>query len=129
MTLYLICNFETDGDFDFRNLHSDFSPLPFDPNKELYSGVDIEYEEHEDDYSITYELRCQGNEIECKWVARDLMQSLICNIWTFKDYLVLDLYNLIHGVEEALWKTNTTRFAKELSGNYDGTYVLLEMAE
>lgn len=120
MILRLDMEFHTDGDFAFRDIGRQL-----DPGRQLYKGASIDYRVKTDDEEICFNLACIGEANACRWAARDLVESLICSISTFKAYLVGDLYRLLDEVLENLWKDGKVQHEDSLSGNYNGTSVKL----
>ena len=121
LKLYISCY--TDGDFSFNNIDN-----LFDVNNSLYKGAIISYTHLVDGEQIFFDLTCEGEPNPCRWAARDLMETLVCNIHTHKYYLVKDLYDLIiTPKEELLWSGRDVQYSDILSGNYDGTVLFLDI--
>ena len=121
LKLYISCY--TDGDFSFNNIDN-----LFDVNNSLYKGAIISYTHLVDGEQIFFDLTCEGEPNPCRWAARDLMETLVCNIHTHKYYLVKDLYDLIiTPKEELLWSGRDVHYSDILSGNYDGTVLFLDI--
>lgn len=100
--------YETDGDFSMRE--NPFFKFKYD-GCETYSGVEIF--ENED-------------ETRAKMNARSYLEQLLCETHiSYTHYYILEyLYKLYDEAIDFIYnKDGETVFHKELSGNYDGTYV------
>ena len=123
MTLVLDISFHTDGDFGVNDRESIFNK-----DSRLYRDADLIYRTEESGESIEFALIANGDENACRWAARDLLQSLICEFRTFKSYLVRDLYQFLDAPLAIVQKRgNEVRYEDNLSGNYEGTYLLLQI--
>lgn len=121
MILRLGLAFGTDGDFGFND-----SENLFDPQKRMYEGADVKYDYTEDGEKIYITLQADGNDDACRWAARDLMESLVCNIRTHKYYVIKYLYDLIIAPkEELLWSKDDVNYFDSIGGNYEGTNIRL----
>lgn len=124
MTLVLDISFHTDGDFCVNDRESIFNK-----DSRLYRDADLIYRTEESGESIEFALIASGDENACRWAARDLLQSLICEFKTFKSYLVRDLYQFLDTPLAIVQKRgNEARYEDHLSGNYEGTYLLLQIS-
>ena len=127
MKIWFEAHFTTDGDFGF-DYESVLQTLK--NNESLYKEATTNYEYHESCETIDIYLSADGEPKACKWFFRDLIESLICGIRTIKHYLVKDLYNLLIYFREDLW-TSEPPITKQkgLSGNYTGTWLILQIIE
>lgn len=124
MKLCFEAHFVTDGDFHFDK-NEIYRRL--ETGKSLYKNADIlfDYQTHEDHIDIYLIAEKDAN--ACRWYFRDLLESLICSIRTSKYWLVKDLYELLNYFHEDLWVESNQYKTNELSGNYDGTQLILEI--
>ena len=123
MTLVLDISFHTDGDFCVNDLESIFNK-----GSRLYKDANLIYSAEQSDESLEFALIASGDENAGRWAARDLLQSLICEFRTFKSYLVGDLYRFLDTPLVIVQKRgNEVRYEDNLSGNYEGTYLLLQI--
>ena len=123
MTLVLDISFHTDGDFCVNDPESIFNK-----GSRLYKDANLIYSAEQSDESLEFALIASGDENACRWAARDLLQSLICEFRTFKSYLVGDLYRFLDTPLVIVQKRgNEVRYEDNLSGNYEGTYLLLQI--
>ena len=123
MTLVLDISFHTDGDFGVSNRESIFNK-----DSRLYRDADLIYRTEESGESIEFALVATGDENACRWAARDLLESLICELRTFKSYLANALYQFLDTPLTIVQKRgNEVRYEDNLSGNYEGTYLLLQI--
>lgn len=98
----------TDGDFSMRE--NPFFKFKYDGD-ETYSGVEIF--ENED-------------ETRAKMEARSYLEQLLCESHvSYTHYYILeDLYKMFEAGMDFLYnKDGETVFHKEITGNYDGTYL------
>lgn len=96
----------TDGDFSIRE--NNFFKFKFDG--EDYSGVEI----------------FEGDETTVKMNARSYLEQLLCETHvSYTHYYILeDLYYMFDEAIDFIYnKENQKVFHKEITGNYDGTYV------
>ena len=123
MTLVLDISFHTDGDFCVNDLESIFNK-----GSRLYKDANLIYSAEQSDESLEFALIASGDENACRWAARDLLQSLICEFRTFKSYLVGYSYRFLDTPLVIVQKRgNEVRYEDNLSGNYEGTYLLLQI--
>lgn len=120
MKLYLKFEFHTDGDFYIEDVGT-----LIDIKSNLYKGANVKYRGSQSGETIWIELEADGDRNAGFYAARDLMQNLICNIRAGKYYLVKDLYDMIIPAKELLWSNVSASYFKDISGNYDGTYIQL----
>ena len=116
-------NFNTDGDFSFRDRRE-----LFNPDASLYKGASIKYDIGEGYDDISFSLYAEGDPNPCRWAARDLMESLVCSIQTNKYYVIKYLYDLIVTARiEYLWSGEDVDYFDSISGNYEGTELHLRI--
>lgn len=128
MKICFKAHFYTDGDYSFRK---DRLNMLFDKDSSLYKGTTIKYSfDDNDDYFIYISLDVDGEDsYRCRYVLRDLLESLMCSMSTIKYWLVKDLYDLLEYFHKDLWEELNQEKSKELYGNYDGTILTLKMEE
>ncbi|WP_281513148.1 hypothetical protein [Bacteroides acidifaciens] len=121
MTLNLKICFCTDGDFWFTNLN-----VLFDKTRSLYEGAEIRYICTSNDQTLRFSLVAIGDYTACKRAAKDLLESLICNIKTSRYYIVDDLckflipaHDVLNGIEKEF------EYCDTIHGNYEGTFLHL----
>ena len=124
MKAIFVADFNTDGDFGFRN----FDEL-FDKNNSSYKGAEIEYVSIHDGENIYIRLRTHGEPNACRLAIGDLLEHMICSIATHKWYLVGELYEKICDFRYGLWEDMNQDKDTCMGGNYDGTYLALHMRE
>ena len=121
MTLNLKICFCTDGDFWFTNLN-----VLFDKTRSLYEGAEIRYICTSNDQTLRFSLVAIGDYTACKRAAKDLLESLICNVKTSRYYIVDDLckflipaHDVLNGIEKEF------EYCDTIHGNYEGTFLHL----
>lgn len=124
MKLMFVADFHTDGDFSFRN----FDKL-FNKNNSMYKGAEIEYVHIHDGEYIHVHLSADGESNACRWALRDLLEEMMCSICTHKHYLVKQVYDCLYYFHDGLWGDMNQDKNRCMSGNYDGTYLVLYMRE
>ena len=125
MILILDIDFHTDGDFTFDHLESIFNK-----NSNLYRNAKIAYRAEEANESIEFGLAAEGDHNACRWAARDLLESLICELRACKSSLVGDLYRFLSTPLDIVQKRgNEVRYKDSLSGNYEGTRLWLQILD
>ena len=74
-------------------------------------------------------LECEGEPNSCRWAVRDLIEGLFCNgIRTVHYWLIKDLYDFIIPVEENfLWSVEDIHYYNTIKGNYEGTFIQLDI--
>lgn len=119
--------FCTAGDFGFRDIGTvlDTDHCPYDCEITDYAyGHTLGSEKH------TFTLEARGN--QCLCVARDMLERLICRINSSRAYVLMDvakmLQSSINQMIAANKKTPTT-IVKSMSGNYEGTSVIIRITE
>lgn len=126
MQLTLKMEFCTDGDFCFHSIDR-----LIDPKSSFYNGVvkDFRVINEPDDEFISVSLECEGDANGCRWAARDVMENLVVGgIRVAHYWLVKYLYDLIITPREnALWSDKDVHYYDTISGNYDGTFLLLDI--
>lgn len=126
MKLRLEIHFETDGDFCFLGLND-----LINPNSSLYNGAVTRFEADDHTYyeEIDIRLECDGDANGCRWAARDVLERLISKgIRTVRYYLVKDIYDLlITPKEKVLWSDEDVHYEGIISGNYEGTFLRLDI--
>ena len=122
MHISFFAEFITDGDFNFRQ---DNLNALFNTSSPLYNNANIEYDYVVDGETITIMFFAEGNENNCRWALRDLLEACMCSIDTHKHYLVKKLYDLFEYFHQHIWSDEDDIMTQELSGNYDGTIAQL----
>ena len=128
MRLELRINFRTDGDFGFDDIET-----IIDTNSPFYNGATLGYiavppMDGEDLYIFI--LTAEGDPNGCRYAARDFMQGLVCRLRTtdIKYYLIPEIYDLVIGPKEnLLWSGTDVHHGGNMSGNYDGTKIRLDI--
>ncbi len=108
MKIAIDWTYYTDGDFSIRD--NKFFDFKFDGDEE-YSGVKIFEEE---------------DELRTKIEARSYLEQLLCETHVLYThyYLLEDFYHLFDEAIEFIFNKDGEKvFHKEITGNYDGTYV------
>jgi len=125
MKLLLQFKFCTDGDFHIK----DYNNL-INPKDTMYKNANIKYLADKGIETIWIGLLADGERNACRWAARDLMERLVCSVRTHKYYLIKELYDMIiPAKEDLLWSNSNVSHYKGLSGNYDGTFIRLNIEE
>ena len=125
MKLMLHIHFETDGDYSVDG----FSEV-IDIESRMYGSEPLKYRAVEgfEEYDFLLEYEGKGSN-ECRWAARDVLQGIIVRLRVSQShyYLVKDLYDLLQGALDELWKDENVDYNKLIYGNYQGTEVSLHV--
>ncbi len=131
MKLKLELNFCTDGDFCFLDTNPDHLLNGMSMYKDVVKEFKVDDRQNEERLHIF--LDCEGKANGCRWAARDVLENLISGGFRVVHYwLVDDLYHLITAPidvnceqGEMLWSNEDVNHYGRLSGNYEGTDLLL----
>lgn len=128
MKLKLRINFQTDGDYNFIGIRNDSI---LDSDSPFYNGVIKKFlmYDHPGYEEQMVWLECEGDANSCRYAARDIMEHLIeRGIRVVHYWIVKYLYDLIIGCKEkVLWAHEDVHYRDTISGNYEGTYIELDI--
>lgn len=113
----------TDGDYSLRN-HLDLE-MPFDGFEGYYNSLLFT-----DDNPKQHKFEDSGDmQFNCRWRAINWLRKILCELHVSYThyYLIEDLYNLFNEAIEAIGRVED--FHKEISGNYEGTYIQVNFFE
>ena len=120
MRLTFVADYQTDGDFTFRN----FDDI-LDVNSSLYNGADINLTTQMEDEHIYIALHATGKSLPCKWACRDLLEYLMCSINTNKHYMVKQVYDSLNFFYCRLFDSAVEKNEKyTMTGNASGNLML-----